>query len=185
MKYVPAKWQKARRPGSKVELIVIHTMEAAEKSTTAEGCAAVFARGTRQASAHHCIDVDSIVESVHLDRYAYGAGGGIGTRRINDCAIHLEHAGYARQTAADWADDYSIKMLFWSTLDAAQIAKPRGIAPVFRNEADLRAGRWNGFTDHATIQRAFPTTGHWDPGPHFPWSSYLVNVAYWLGYPSP
>lgn len=178
--YVPAKWQKPRRSGSVVELIVIHSMEAAEKSTTAEGCAQVFKRGTRQASAHRCVDNDSIVECVHLDRYAYGAGGGIGSRRINDCAIHWEHAGYARQTAADWADAYSTAMLKLSAADTADVARTLHIQPVFRTIADLRAGQWNGFTDHATIEKAFPSTGHWDPGPNFPWDSYLAQVRAFL-----
>jgi hypothetical protein len=158
-------------------------MEAGESSKTAEACAAVFMRGTRQASAHRCYDNDSIVECVHPHMYAYGAGGGIGTRRINDCAIHLEHAGYARQTAADWADNFSQSMLFWSAIDCAQLCKEYAIHSVIRNEADLRAGRWNGITTHAIVQRAFPSTGHWDPGPHFPLQSYRDLVAYWIGQP--
>jgi N-acetyl-anhydromuramyl-L-alanine amidase AmpD len=184
MKYVPAKWQKARRAGAKIELIVLHSMEGGETKATAEACAAMFARGTRQASAHYCCDNDSIVESVHEDRYAYGAGGGVSRgRRINDSAIHIEHAGTARQSVAEWEDDYSQAMLFWSAILCAQICKRHGIHSVIRDVADLRAGQWNGITTHAMVEKAFPSTGHWDPGPHFPLNTYRDAVAYWIAQP--
>jgi len=183
MKYMAAKWQKNRRAGAKVELAVLHSMEAGETSKTAEACGATFARGTRQASAHRCYDNDSVVECVTLNKYAYGAGGGIGTRRINDCAVHLEHAGYARQTDREWRDDFDQKMLFWSTLDLSVICKKLGIHSVIRNVADLRAGKWNGITTHAMVEKAFPTTGHWDPGPNFPLEEYRTLLAYWISQP--
>jgi N-acetyl-anhydromuramyl-L-alanine amidase AmpD len=180
---IPARWQKNRRAGYVIELIVLHSMEAGESSKTAEACAGVFHRGTRQASAHYCIDNDSIVQSVSDRRYAFGAGGGIGTRRINDNAIHLEHAGYARQSVADWADNFSQSMLLWSTILSAQLGKQYGIHSVIRGVEDLRAGHWNGITTHAIVEKAFPSTGHWDPGPHFPLDSYRDLMAHWIAQP--
>jgi hypothetical protein len=180
VRYVPAKWQKNRRFGYKIELIVLHAMQASETSKTAESCAQVFQRGTRQASAHYCCDNDSIVQAVPDLKYAYGAGGGIGVRRINDNAIHIEHAGFSEQSLAQWSDDFSQKMLFWSALHCAGLSVKYGIHSTFRDVADLRAGNWNGYTTHATVEKAFPTTGHWDPGPNFPLMGYLATVAYWI-----
>ncbi len=180
--YNPAKWQRARRAGAKVTLIVVHTMEAGELGTTAESCAQYFHNGSggRPASAHWCIDNNSIIESVHPERCAYGAGGGLHGWSINDRALHLEHAGFAHQTPEEWADKYSQGEMFWSAILAAQTAKPRGIPARLLSVADLRAGRWDGFCGHNTIQAAFPSTGHTDPGPNFPWATYLGAVASWL-----
>lgn len=181
--YVSAQWQRPRRPPTrKPTLIVIHTMEAGETSHTAESCATYFHNGSggRPASAHYCVDNDSIVECVHPDRCAYGAGGSLHGVSINDAAIHIEHAGFASQTPEEWADPYSQGEMFWSSILAAQLAKPRGIPARQLSVADLKAGRWDGFCGHNTVQQALPSTGHTDPGPNFPWGAYMTAVGNWL-----
>jgi N-acetyl-anhydromuramyl-L-alanine amidase AmpD len=179
--YKPAHLQWPRPQGVKPTLLVIHTMEAGEYSSTAESCAAFFQRSTSTGSAHLCIDNDSIVQSVPFERKAAGARGAIYKgRTVNDWAVHFEHAGYARQTAAEWADDYSQKMLFWSAIAAAKVCKQYGIPAVALDPIHLRNGQ-TGITTHAAVSTAFKVVGgHTDPGPAFPMASYVAAVAYWL-----
>ncbi|HSV33746.1 MAG TPA: hypothetical protein VLH87_06445 [Pyrinomonadaceae bacterium] len=63
--FVPAKSSRAV-PGGKrlVRLIVIHSMEAPEKGDTAEEIAKFFQNPPKPASAHLCIDNNSIVQCV-------------------------------------------------------------------------------------------------------------------------
>ena len=59
-----------------IDVIVIHTMESPEKPDTAESVAAWFAAATApQASAHYCIDANSIVECVRDTDVAWHAPG--------------------------------------------------------------------------------------------------------------
>ena len=181
--YVPAYHQWPRRAGYSPKVLVIHSMEAPEKGTTAESCANFFKNGSggRTASAHLCIDDNSVVQCVPYDRKAAGAAGGpYRGAGINDSAIHIEHAGYARQTAGEWADDFSRKMLFWSSLAAADICKRYSIPAVRLSPHELRNG-YAGICTHRDITDAFFVYGgHTDPGPNFPMNSYIANVNYWL-----
>jgi N-acetyl-anhydromuramyl-L-alanine amidase AmpD len=103
-----ANWQRDAGEQSK-SLIVLHCMEYLEASTSAEWCAAFFAgrRGMKppRSSAHYCIDSDSIVACVPRRRIAWHAPG------ANQRGIGLEHAGFARQSRAEWLDDYTLAML--------------------------------------------------------------------------
>jgi N-acetyl-anhydromuramyl-L-alanine amidase AmpD len=67
--------------GRKIDLIVIHTMEMDEKGETAEQCARWFANPAAQASAHYCVDADSIVQCVRDQDVAWHAPVGVTCRR--------------------------------------------------------------------------------------------------------
>jgi hypothetical protein len=88
-----------------VRLIVIHSMEAPEKGETAENVARFFQNPEKPASAHLCIDNNSIVQCVFDNDVAFAAPG------ANHDGIQLELAGFARQTRQDWMDPYSILVL--------------------------------------------------------------------------
>lgn len=166
--FVAAKWF---TPTSKraIDLIVLHTMEAPEKGTTAEAVANYFARGTVRASAHFNVDNDSVVQSVKLMDVAWAAPG------ANHNGIQIEHAGYARQTAAEWADSYSERMLQVSAALCADLCKMFGLPHAFVDEDGLRRGL-RGFTTHYEVSKAFKKSTHWDPGPNFPMGRYLDLV---------
>lgn len=158
--------------GRRVDLVVVHTMEAPEKGTTAESCAHYFA-GTYgkapRASAHYCIDNDSIVQGVLENDVAWAAPG------ANNNGIQLEHAGYARQEPADWADPYSEQMLRRSAALVAEVVVRHNIPVVWLEPHDLLAGR-RGITSHWNVSKAFKRSDHWDPGHHFPVPRYLTLV---------
>lgn len=182
--FVQAKWfTEVGNPPRRPQVIVIHSMEAPEKGQTAENVAAYFARGCdgRKASAHYCIDADSIVQCVQCKDVAYGAP------NANRSGIHLEHAGYSNQTKAQWTDTYGRAMLDLSAQLCAKVLMPKfGIHAVRLTARDLRAiaagaSQATGFCTHADVTAAFKTPGgHDDPGPGFPFDEYLAIVKGYL-----
>lgn len=171
--YIEAKnWQRSV-PAVPKELIVLHCMEAPEASTTAEWCAGYFA-GSRgpapQASAHYCVDDDSIICCVPPERVAWHAPG------ANHNGIGIEHAGYARQSRAQWLDDFSLRMLSLSAQLTAWLCRRFTIPLQFVVADHVKLGG-RGITTHAEVSKAFGKSTHWDPGPHFPVGEYLRMVA--------
>lgn len=148
--------------------IIIHTMEAIEGPQTAENVATYFKRVN--ASAHWCIDNNARVRSV-LDADTAWTTPGANSRSLN-----FELAGYARQTAADWADEYSLAMLEIAAFTAAESAIKHNI-PIRRlTDAQIAKGE-KGFGGHVDFNRVFKKSSHWDPGPNFPWTYFLGRVT--------
>jgi hypothetical protein len=169
-----------RGRGTPVKLIVIHTAETPEGAKTARGVGNWFASEMRagdgkiyQGSTHYGVDAKEIVQYVRESDTAYGAAG------ANATGIHIEHAGRANQTPAQWADAYSEQMLRRSAVLVADLCRRFGV-PIKRLGADeVKAGA-AGICGHVDVSRAFPDKAgkhpHWDPGPHFPWPHFLELV---------
>lgn len=163
--FTPAKRESA-------DIVVIHTMEAAEKPGTARAVASWFAGASApRASAHFCIDAQEVVQCVDLKDVAWHAPG------CNRVGIGLEHAGYAKQTAPQWDDEYSRALLERSAFLAAELCRVFRIPVVRLSATDLRAGGARGICGHSDVSKAFAGSDHWDPGPNFPWASYMARVA--------
>ena len=175
--FVPAKGF-TPTSGRAIDLIVIHTIEAPETAQTAEGCARYFQTTDRQVSSHYCVDNNSIVQCVKEKDVAWCAPG------ANHDGIHLEHAGFARQSAQDWRDDYSRAMLALSAKLSAEVADRYRIPVVWLSPLALIQGR-RGFTSHNNVSVAFKRSTHWDPGTGFPHDRYLADVARRLGRDQP
>jgi N-acetyl-anhydromuramyl-L-alanine amidase AmpD len=152
-------------------LIIVHTMEAPETPHTALNVASWFAgMNAPRASAHYCLDDAATIQCVRESDVAWAAPG------ANNNGIHLEHAGYAKFGAADWANDYSKAMLERSAQLAAQIMKRYPIPAVHLTVDQLKAGE-RGFCGHIDVTNAFcGGKGHTDPGGSYPWDSYLARV---------
>ena len=158
-----------------IDVLVIHTMESPEKPDTAESVANWFAGSTApQASAHYCIDNNSIVQCVRDQDVAWHAPG------ANHNGLGFEHAGRAAQTPAEWKDPYSAALLDVSAQLVAEKCKEYGIPAVWRRVPDLLAGR-RGITGHVQVSQAFKRSDHHDPGPNFPIERYLALVKQHLG----
>lgn len=156
------------RQGKTPRLIVIHTMEAPEGPNTAENIANYFK--TVDASSHWCIDNNSRVRVVNDEDTAWTAPG------ANNDGLQIELAGYAKQSAADWADQYSIDLLEGAALSAGEWVRKYGIPIRKLNVAEVKAGH-KGFAAHDDISKAYRKSTHWDPGPNFPWDYFLGRVA--------
>lgn len=167
-----ANWSRHLPAGPK-SVIVLHCMEWPETATSAEWCAGFFA-GTKgqppQASAHYCVDDDSVICCVPPDRIAWHAPG------ANANGIGIEHAGYARQSRTQWLDDYSLRMLQLSAALTAWLCKRFTIPAQFIMADHLRRGA-RGITTHAEVSRAFGKSTHYDPGPFFPVTEYLRFIG--------
>jgi N-acetyl-anhydromuramyl-L-alanine amidase AmpD len=161
-----ANWSRHMGPQIK-RWLVVHSMEAPEKGDTAELVARYFARSSTQASAHFCVDRDSIVQCVPAELVAWHAPG------LNTKGIGIEHAGYARQTRAEWLDSYGLAMLDMSARLCAELCHHFAIPVEAVGAAELFRGE-PGITTHAQVTRAYPTKGtHTDPGPGFPMREFL------------
>lgn len=179
MKLVQAKnFTRANR--TKIDLVVIHTMEAPERSATAENVAAWFAGADApMASAHYNVDADGVVQSVLERDVAWHASD------VNGYSIGVEHAGYAKQSPEEWTDEASVAILERSAELVAGICRRYEIPAVRLTGGDLKAGMRRGICGHVDVSVAFHGgKGHWDPGPHFPWDLYLEMVRSYLEPPS-
>lgn len=158
-----------------VRLIVLHTIEIVEIAAAAERCAQYFATVAKpQVSAHYCVDSDSIVQCVPEADTAFTAPG------ANHDGIHIEMAGFARQTAAEWADPYSVAMLDRTAALVAGLCRRHNLPPQLVDASGLLGGA-KGITTHGDVSKAFRKSNHTDPGPAFPMQAFLAAVRINLG----
>ncbi|MFD3464810.1 N-acetylmuramoyl-L-alanine amidase [Streptomyces sp. NPDC058682] len=175
MEFVQAKWY---GPGRTVPIrvIVIHDMEAPEGPRTAENVASWFATvsAANKASAHVCVDNDSAVRCVADGDRAWHAPG------TNSDGLGIELAGYARQTRAEWLDQYSKGVLEQAAQVVAGWCQKHNIPAVKLTAAELKAGK-RGIVGHRDVSAAYGQTNHSDPGPEFPWDYLLARVNALMG----
>lgn len=172
---IKARWYKAvNNQKREVRLIVIHSMEAPEKGKTAENVANYFKNLTdRKASAHLCIDNNSIVQCVYDNDIAWAAPG------ANHNGIQLELAGYARQSRQEWLDPYSLAVLENAASAAAQYCLKYDIPPRHLTNTELENGD-EGLIGHVQATEVFRRGSHTDPGDDFPWDDFLSRVEHHL-----
>ena len=155
----------------KSKWVVLHTMETGENSSIAENIGAGwFTNPNAQASAHYCVDDNSIVQCVNEGDYAWASGP---TGNLN--GIQIEMAGRAAQSRADWLDNYSRAMLERTAALTADICKRHGIPVRVLTDEQVARGE-AGITTHASLARVFRETDHSDPGPDFPWDFFMERV---------
>lgn len=174
MTLVQARWF-THTNGRSIDLLVVHSMEMEERPDTAEDCARYFATTATKASAHECADTNSRVTCVLDKDVAYAAPG------ANHDGLHLELAGRARQTRAEWLDPYSRPMIEGPAAEwVAAKAKFWKIPLEFLKADALRAGH-RGVTTHNEVRLAFGKTTHTDPGNGFPMDVLLTRARFLAG----
>lgn len=162
-----------------VRLVGVHATATVEGSNVAEAIQSTWTRDDgRLASAHVICDNNSTCRSVHDEDTAFSAKGG------NADGVHVEIVGQATQSAAQWADAYSKAALENAAKVVALWCRKYGI-PVRRlTVAQVKDGKTKGIAGHVDISKAFPSTGHTDPGPNFPWAYFLGRVKHYVA-PAP
>lgn len=178
--YVQARWF-TPTTGRRVDLVCLHTAETPEGVDTAQSVARYFKTTDTKASAHYCVDGGRhVVQCVREADVAYAAPG------ANSVGIHVELAGRAAQTAADWHDAYSTALLATAAPLVADICARHQIPVRYVNAAALIAGGAfaRGITMHRDVSAAFHKSTHTDPGPDFPIVEF-VNVVLGGSVPTP
>ena len=155
--------------GREIDVVVVHTMEIAERPDAAAICVRWFATPASQVSAHFCVDAARVIQCVREKDVAWHARGG------NAASVGVELAGFARQTAKEWDDSYSTAVLNRASAVVADVCGRRRIPVRWLSPDDLVAGR-RGITGHAEVSKAYRKSDHWDPGPGFPVQSFLDRV---------
>jgi N-acetyl-anhydromuramyl-L-alanine amidase AmpD len=168
--FVKAKVFKEVAGKRKVRLIVIHSMEAAETDETAENVARFFQNPSSPASAHLCIDNNSIVQCVLDNNIAAAAPG------ANQDGIHLELTGFAKQTEAEWLDAFGVLLLNKAAEAAAQYCLKYDIPVKRLTNDELKDGQTKGIVSHSQVSEVFKKSTHTDPGAGFPWQFFLQRV---------
>ena len=155
--------------GRAIDLVVMHTMEIAERAGAAAICARWFAAPVSKVSAHYCVDARTVIQCVREKDVAWHARGG------NTHSLGVELAGFARQREQEWADDYSRSVLERAARLVAELCLRWRIPSRWLAADDLLAGR-RGITGHSEVSRAYGKSDHWDPGPGFPVERFLDQV---------
>lgn len=174
MQHIQATWYTpANRSPSDIWWIILHCMVLDDKPTIAEGLARYMSKPKteiRKASAHVAVDQDSAVSMVRDKDVAYGAAG------ANAHGKHYEQAGFAEQSPAEWLDPASSATIIRTAGLVADDIRAGIGAATWLGVEDLRLGK-RGISDHATVEKAFPSTGHHDPGLYYPrdWFMQLVR----------
>jgi hypothetical protein len=169
-----------------LRFLCLHVAEIAEVLKAAENLSA-WAGGPNapHASWGYAVDADSITWSVRDEDTAWHAPG------LNPVSIGVELAGYSAQTTAQWGDPYSASTLVRAAGLFAALARKHALPVRFVAAAELRAAAaagWPedvaGITSHLEVTRArldqvirgANRSTHTDPGPNFPWRSFLSLV---------
>ena len=179
MTFIQAKYFQIGRKAP-ISLIVLHTMEWAEKPTTAHACAAMFhGKDSPKGSAHYCVDNVNTIQCVKEEDVAWHTRGG----DVNERSIGIEMAGFAKQTKEEWEDLYSEKMLERVACLTARLCAQYKIPVAYATPEVLRLGA-SGITTHRACTKAFNVQGgHTDPGPNFPMTAFLRKVEAYVVYP--
>jgi hypothetical protein len=170
----PKSWTNANR--SSVQVVVIHATDGSEGATSAEDGASYDQRRTDGTSTHYFHDADSTIQCVLTADISHAA-------KANGNRIGIQHelCGRADQGAAGWADAASQGTIRQAARQVARDCAKWGI-PVRRlTPAQVAAGA-KGICGHVDITAAFPQDhgDHTDPGPTFPWTSFLALVQDFL-----
>lgn len=175
--WVPAPQERYRWAQRKPRGIVLHSAETWERSSVAESLGQYLAgpNGPTGASWHYADDDDSIVQSVEDQHIAWHAG------VVNAYTIGIEQAGRASQTAEQWGDPYSSRMLERTALLLAYLSARHGIPLVFVPAAVIASqhqhGGFRGVSTHWEVTKAFRVKGgHTDPGTNYPMAAVLARA---------
>ena len=175
----PANYHDGRIAGV-IRYIVIHDGETQELPTAAEGMGYWFQNPAAQGSAHSGVDSDSICDYVDPSDTAWGAP------YVNADGLHLEQAGRASQSAADWSDPFSKATIANAAIKVSEWSRDFKIPARTMTDAQLAARNYAGIITHRQATRVFgPVGGHTDPGAYYPLNSLVAQVNALLGTVAP
>ena len=158
-----------------IRIIVLHSAENQELPGQAAHLVQWFAgKSAPQASAHYMVDNAKVVQSVDDADIAWHCN----VWERNAESIGIELTGSASQTPAQWADDYSKKVLANASVLCKSLMKKYSIPNTHLSTAQILDGKTKGFATHGDISLAHAVAGgHTDPGKNFPLATFLKGLA--------
>jgi len=170
----------AGRIAGVIRYIVVHDGETQELPTAAEGMGYWFQNPAAGGSAHKGTDADSICTYVDDADTAWGAP------YVNADGLHVEQAGRASQSAADWSDPFSQATIANTATVCAEWNQAYQIPLRTMTDAQLLSRSYAGVITHAQATRVFgPVGGHTDPGPYYPLADMVAQANRLVGYKPP
>lgn len=148
-------------------VIVLHSTE----GSTAAGAAGWFTNDKAGGSAHVVVDDGACFRTLPDDVVAWGAQG------VNKDGLHLEIAGFAKWTRAEWQTHPG--RLAKAARIVAGWCRAYGIPARLLTVDELKAGQ-RGIVTHAIAVKAYGGD-HWDPGTGFPLEQLVDQVRAELG----
>jgi len=165
---IPARW----RGGTQTDIrrIVIHCTVSPTVVGGAKSVANYFRTTSRPSSAHYVVDPSQIVQCVADNVVAYHDG-------TNSNSIGVELCDMVNGPAARWDSQAHRDMLTRAAMLVASLGFKYKIPLIKINGAQIRAGN-KGVCGHVDMRDAFPgRTSHYDPGPTFPWATFMSMVT--------
>lgn len=148
-------------------VIVLHSTE----GSTAAGAAGWFTNDKAGGSAHVVVDDGACFRTLPDDVVAWGAQG------VNKDGLHLEIAGFAKWTRAEWLAHPG--RLAKAARIVAGWCRTYGIPARLLTVDELKSGA-RGIITHAIAVKAYGGD-HWDPGTGFPLEQLVDQVRAELG----
>lgn len=131
--------------------------------------ASAFRTSERLASAHYVVDPGGVVQVVFDSLVAEHCG-------HNPNTIGIELCDPQAGSPARWADADHADMLRKGANLTARLCLAYGV-PLRRLTVAQLADDVHGIAGHADVTAAFPgVTDHTDPGPDFPWATFMGQV---------
>jgi hypothetical protein len=165
--FYPAFRKSGTRPISAIKWIVLHSTEGG----TAESVARYFKSPSARGSTHLVVDDQECQRCLSDVTIPWGGTGS------NHGGFHIEQCGFARWSTVIWKSH--LNTLRRAAYKTALHCEKFGIPAVFLKAADLGAGK-RGVTTHREVEKAWPSSGHTDPGLGWPRFLFMALVRRYL-----
>lgn len=170
-----------QRDTSAIRLLVVHTSEGSENTTSAEALASFIATprtSTNLASYHYVADTDDVIPIVPDNFVAFANAG------ANSDGLSICYPGTAAQNADQWHDANSDAMHEQVARWLADKTVQYRIPLIQLGTEQVKAGA-RGVCGHNEVSQAFHQSTHTDPGPSYPWAFVLNRARQLLAAPNP
>lgn len=148
--------------------IVIHCT-AGSDATGAPGTASWFRNPDSRGSAHYICDNRVTLRCTSLDNICWHAPPNSRSVGVELCC------SLANKGLRHWTQSNHVAMLKRGATLTAELCLYLNIPAVKLTVAQVRAGQ-KGICGHIDVSNAFGQSSHWDPGPYFPWSTFMAMV---------
>lgn len=166
--YLGPPFRRSSGSNKPIRRVVIHCTVSPCEPGGARNIAAYFRSSSAGGSAHYVVDPSETVQSAYDSVICWHAP-------PNSNSIGIELCDPMTGPGNRWQNDRHQAMLKRAAKLTAQLCLAYDVPIRKLDPADLRAGK-KGVCGHADVSDAFNQSSHWDPGPAFPWASFMTMV---------